>query len=226
MLNQIFREWKLNRNSFLILLLSLPFCFLIGVGLLMLIMFLDEEVMTYFNMGTIMSIFSLVIIIIVCGISYRHEFSLALSMGQTRKDFMTAYAVRNLVYLTVAYVEILLLYHLELAAYSVIFPRIENEIVFSFLTDWRVILPAIVALLILNMFIGSVYSRFGKTGGIVLYILWTGSCLALPRVLHDGSPVAAFVLSVPVAAWISIGVAVLAGMLIFTIYQGRKQMVH
>lgn len=226
MLNQIFREWKLNRDNFLILLLSLPFCSLTGIGLIKLIMFLDEEVTTYFCMGTIMCIIVMVSIIVLYGIGYRQVFSLALSMGQTRKDFMTSYAVRNLVYLAVAYVEILLLHHLELAVYSVIFPTIENEIAFSFLTDWRVILPSIAALLILNMFVGSIYSRFGKTGGLVLYILWLGSCLALPRVLHEGSPVVAFVLSVPVAAWIGIGIAALVAMLAFILYQGRRQMVH
>lgn len=226
MVNQLFRDWKFHKNQFLTLLVAFPLSFLFGGGLLVLIMVLDGETDTYICLGTMLCVFSLFLFTVINGITYHQEFTLALSMGQTRRRFMASYALRKLVWLAAAYVMILLLYQLELAAYRLIFPHSENEMDLVFLWDWRVILPSIVTLLIANMFIGSVYSRFGKTGGLVLYFVWMAGCLGLPRLLHEGSPVVAFILSVPVSAWIATGIAVLAAMLAFTICQGRKQMVR
>lgn len=226
MLNRIFRNWKLNKDEILTLLLALPIACLIGVGMNPLIMMLDEEINTYFCMGTILCLLVVIIFTVVTGYTYHQEFMLALSMGQTRKAFMAICAVRKLVFLAISYVVILLLYRLELAAYSVIFPLLENEFAFDFLTDWRIILPAIPSLLIVSMFIGSIYSRFGKTGGMVMYFAFLAACLGLPRLLHEGSPVLAFVLAIPTSAWIAAAIAVAAAMLIFVLFQGRKQMVR
>lgn len=227
MLKQFSLDWKLNKYAFFGTLLTFPGAFLCGTGLLAMILFLDGEPSGWFPMGTVMAIMIPCIIAIVSGIGYPSAFNLALSMGRTRKEFMLSYALRQLLWLIVGYVLILLLHRLELAVNPILFADFgENEGPMDFLTDWRVILPSIAVLLTLNMFIGSVYSRYGKAGGWVLYALWMVACLGLPRLLHDGSPILAFLMSIPAAGWITIGIAVLAAMLAFILYQGRKQMVR
>lgn len=227
MLKQFKLDWKLNQKSFLLTLLFYPAMFLVGIGMLALILWLDDEPSGWFPMGTIMAIMLTPILSIVGGVFYPQSFNLSLSMGRTRRDFMVSYALRQILWLLCGYILILILNRIEMTVLPALLGGYsEDEMPMDFLTDWRIIVPVIAALVLLHMFIGSLFSRFGKIAGLVLYVVWMAVCLGLPRLLHEGSPFLALIQAIPTAGWIAIGIAALAAMLIFVIYQGRNQTVR
>jgi len=167
--------------------------------------------------------------------SYPQEFMLALSMGRTRKAFMLSYYLRLLLQLVVGWLLILLLHQAELHTYTLVFFRYQNEIFFSFLTDWRVLLPTFLLLPVLSMFMGALYGKYGKKGWFVFYVLWLFCCFVLPRMFHEEPSdgvldQVAFglqraILVVPVTAWIVFGVIALTGMAAAVIKFGMEQKV-
>ena len=238
MLKQFTTDWKLNWNSFFVLLAIQLGVFLLGVVMVCVIMNVDEDPGAWFCMGTLLSSISLVIITLFCyGFGYAQGFNVALSMGCTRTAFMGAYALRTALQLLASYGLLLLLYRLELAVYPLLFAPYGNELSFSFLTDWRWIVPIFLGLVVLALFIGSLYGRYGKKGLWFFYILWIFCCLILPRMV-DVDPestgalnVAALGLlslfrAVPVSVWVAFAAVLAAGMVAAILRFGKTQTVR
>ena len=142
MLQQFKLDWKLYRKSFFSLQLALPGAFLLGFILVIIIMFTDEDPGSWFCMGTLIAGIALCFIsLIAYAFSYYQEFQLALSMGRTRMAFLGAYTLRLLLHFALGYAIILGLYQIELAVYPVLFPQYDNEVAFTFLTNWKVVVP-------------------------------------------------------------------------------------
>lgn len=236
MFQEIKRDFKQNYDSLVLQAVLAPVGFIFGFGLLMIIMVTDETATSWFPLGTTMALGLSIMFPLVFGFGYHQQFMLALSMGQTRKGFMTAYALRQLVGTTLAYLLVLGLYHVETAACTRLFPQLENEISFLFLTRWWV--PALIPVLVLvGMFVGSIYSRFGRNGWFIFYFLWSGGCILAPRVLEvepgaaDGFSLAVlsvgrFLSRVPGGAWAVLAAMLVLGMLVTVLQIGRKQLVH
>lgn len=225
MLKSLIRDLKIHKKSWIFLLCCMLGLFIMGVGMVILILKTDETTTTYFCMGTLMSVFSILGSAVFNGIYFRPEFNLALSMGETRKRFLGLYALRQLLLTVVGYGAVLALMQLELVLYRSIFPTLENEDVFYFLTDWRIILPVMIACVLLPMFIGTLHSRFGKPVMVILYFVWLACCM-LPSQLSHNETLMNTVSSVPVAAWIGLGIAAMIAMAVTVIRLGSKQMVQ
>ena len=237
MLRQFLLDCKLHfKGTFLVQLLAELGGFLFGVIMVNFIMRVDDDPGSWFCMGSVMAIIVFLIFTLIYGaFGYHNEFQLALSMGRTRTAFMGSYALRLLVQLTLGYVLILGLYHLELALYPLLFPAYENEVAFAFLTNWKLVLPAVPGLLVLTMFVGAIYGRWGKKSLWFFWVLWMFCCFVLPR-LFDDEPgggildqaalgVRHVFTAVPLTAWIVVGVVLAIGMVSVTITLGKKQMV-
>ena len=152
MLKQFAMDWKLNRSSFFVLLAIQLGAFLFGAVLVFAIMKLDSDPGAWFCMGTLMAAIALIAVTLLCyGFGYAQEFNVALSMGRTRAAFMGAYALRTVLQLLAGYVLLLGLYRLELAVYPLLFAPYGNEVAFTFLTDWRYLLPIFVGLVIVSL---------------------------------------------------------------------------
>lgn len=234
MLQQFLLDCKLHGKNYLLRLLLVPAGFLTGIGIVALIALLDEAD-EGFAMGTLFALFALVMAAVVNCFSYHHEFMLALSMGRTRREFMVSYVLRQLLWLTAGYLLVLALYAAEMAVQRQVFAGMELEL--TFLTDWRMILAVIPGLTLLGMFIGSIYSRFGKPALIPLYFGYLFLCFVGPHFIdmEDGDNsllaqtargIAGFAQAVPVEVWITLGIAALCAMLVSVIQIGRKQLVH
>lgn len=236
MVQQFKIDLKLHKSSFLISFLVELGGFLFGFLLVNLIMRLDDDPGSWFCMGTLMALaMGVMVLFLMGGLGYSNEFQLALSMGRTRKAFMASYALRLLLQIIMSYILILAVYHLELAIYPLLFPGYEIEVAFSFLTNWKVILPSALAILVLAMFLGAIYGRYGKKGLWLSYLIWMFCCFVLPRTMDDdlGSGVLdqaalgvrTVFTTVPPAAWLVLGGVLAVGMVITTISLGKKQMV-
>lgn len=237
MLQQLALDLRLHKNDMLLSLLTILGGFLFGAILLCIVMRLDSDPVGWFCMGTIMALIMCAALTLFAGaFSYHSEFQLALSMGRTRTAFMGAYVLRLLLRLAVSYALVLLLYQAELALYPIFFPAYENEVQFTFLTNWKLILPCALGLLILTMFIGAVYGRWGKKSMWIFWVIWLFCCFILPR-LFDEEPgdgvldqaamgVRNAFTVVPLNAWIAFGYILAACMVSATVILGRKQMVR
>lgn len=236
MLRQLITDLKLNKQEFLVTFLMELGGFLFGVILVNIIMRVDDDPGSWFCMGTLLAlVMGLVMLFFLGGFGYSGEFQLALSMGRTRGAFMGSYALRLVLRAIAAYAAVLVFYRVELAIYPVLFPAYENEVAFTFLTDWRLILPGIVGLVVLTMFLGAMFGRFGKKGMWVFYVLWLFCCFVLPRMTHEepGSSVldqAAFGMrtlffAVPLTTWAALAAILAVGMTVAVVVLGKKQMV-
>ena len=237
MLTQFKMDCRLHKADFLVYLLGELGGFLLGVLLLILIMRTDKEAGSWFCLGTMMALVATTILVLfIGGFGYSGEFQLAIAMGRTRGAFMGSYALRLLLQIGVSYLLALALYRVELAVYPLFFPAAGNETPFQFLTDARILIPAGLRLLILAMFLGAVYGRYGKKGMWVFYVFWLFGCLVLPRLTQDefGSSILnkaalgirTLYLAVAPGVWVVLGMLTAAAMTATIIALGKKQMVR
>lgn len=237
MLTQFKMDCRLHKADYVICLLVELGGFLLGGLLWYIIMRTDNEADSWFCLGTLMALVAAVILVLfVGGFGYSGEFQLAIAMGRTRGAFMGSYALRLLLQIGFAYLLALALYRVELAVYPLLFPAVVNKTPFLFLTNARILLPAGLGLLILAMFLGAVYGRWGRKGMWVFYVFWLFGCFVLPRLNHDefGSGildkaalgVRTLYQAVSPNVWVVLGILTAAAMTAATIVLGKKQMVR
>ena len=220
MLKRFFKGLKLHAQTPLTLLISTLLLFVVGLGFLCFIMILVEEEDGWIPLGSLLALVSLVIFTVVNYMNYPREFMLALSLGQTRKEFLLSHVIGRLLWTTLAYGVVLLLTWLECGLCRFLFSQTEEVFaLMPILTDGRVILTAIPALVLLEMFCGALYSRFGKPVNVVIYILWMSLAMSVSQWAHRIVPVfqglAAF--------WIPLGIIGMSVMAFVVIYLGRNQ---
>ena len=237
MLQQFCKDLRLHKSSLLISLLILLGGFAFGVILVTIIMLTDEDPGSWFCMGTLLACLALVAVsLFQSAFGYPQEFMLALSMGRTRKHFMVSYYLRLLITLLPGWALILLLHQIELRGYTLYFYRYQNEVFFSFLYDWRVLVPVFLLLPILSMFLGALYGKYGKKGLLGSYFLWLFCCFILPRMFDHEEPGAGVldqvamgllrtIQSVPITVWIGFGAVTVLFMAAATVKFGMEQMV-
>ena len=235
MLKQFLLDMKLHKDDFILPLLIVPVCFVLGFILLNVIMFTVDDPGTWFTMGTFMAFVSLIFFAVLIYSKYYQQFMLALSMGRTRGTFMVSYALRTVLWLAAGYLLVLVLYQLELAVGTVLFAAWPLEGDPTFLMDWKFMGVLLLSATIVSMFVGALYSSFGKKALAPLWFLWVAACLLGPRLIPEegdsntGMMVAGLaraIQTVPDWGWIALGLAVLAGMTGTVITLGKKQMVR
>lgn len=237
MVKQLIGSIQMHMKNMLSSVALFAGCGILGTLLMSIIFWTDKTETSWFCLGTLVALVVMVFSSIWSFLSYHQEFMLALSMGQTRREFMITYALRQILWVITAYVAILLMHQLEQLYYRVAFAEKEQAFALSFLTDWRFVVPVMPALSLLTMFLGSLYSRFGKKFGLVMYFVWMGSCILLPRFInhwkeytgpfHEGiGAFAAWIFAVPPVAWTVAGLLAVLAMAVTIIHFGMKQMVR
>lgn len=237
MLKGILSDLKLHRDEFFMPLLIVSFCWLMGFGLCWAIMYTVSDPGSWVTFGTFTAFLALIIFVVLFFYKYHQEFMLALSMGRTRGEFMLSYAVRMLLWLLLGYGLLLILYRVELTLGKKLFSQWPLEIDPTFLLDLRFVAVVIPCGVLLSMFVGTLYSHFGKKALVPLWFLWVGTCLIGPNMLPDeetdptqlqtiGLQLAAFVSKVPTALWIALAITLVAAMITTIVTLGKKQMVH
>lgn len=222
MLKYLISDIKLHKKEIWLLPTIIFACFLIGFLLLCTVTFTVDDVETWFPMGTLIALIGLALFSVMCFYRYYQEFMLSLSMGRTRTEFMVSYALRMLLLQVFGYGMVLIIYRLELAVGSRLFAAWPLEVEFSFLAQWWFValLPVIV---VFTMFLGALYSYFGKKVLAPMWFIWMAGCMLVPRLFHEEN---LWILRLmPSAAWIILGIVLVIGMAVTVVILGTKQMV-
>lgn len=231
MLKQLKMDIKLHKSLLIVPLVLMVVTVMMGFGLCALIMFTTEDPGSWFPMGTVTGLFCLLTEGIIFGFTMAQEFSLALSMGRTRKEFLAAYAMRTLLWQGLSYGLLLALSQLEIGLGNILYKNWPmEELDAGFLFDLRLIAGVLAGGNLLTLFLGSLYSYFGKKVLIPLWFLWLAGCFMMPNVASAepgdrGYAVKLALLAVPGAAWAVLGLAVAAAMAATVVCLGKKQMV-
>lgn len=227
-MKRFFAGLKLHAQTPLILLLCILIFYTMGFGLLCLIMLTDETAVTWFPMGSLLALVGVLIFAVISYLSYHQDFMLALSLGRTRKKFMLSYALEQLLWLTLAYALVLALSWLERRLCLRLFPEDGEEFsMLSVLTKPWLMCTFIPVLVLIQMFCGALYGRFGKPFNVVMYIFWMSVALGGSRLFsYMGEQGFAWFLKVPAAFWIALALAGTAAMVLTTVRLGMKQRVQ
>lgn len=225
-------------GSFVGTLLLIAAGFLFGELMLFLIMLLDDNPGPWFCMGTVIALIMLLVTtVLFYGIGYTGAFSLALSMGCTRRRFVLDYSGKVLAHLVLGYLMVLGLYRLELVIGGAAFPDYPLETELGFLTDWRIVLAGIAGMLLSALFVGAMFGRFGRKAGLIVYLVWMFCCFVVPKIfsaepadegLFDQAALVtrSALLRMPAAGWYTLGAIAVVSMLATVILMARKQMVR
>ncbi len=225
-------------GSFVGLLLLVAAGFLFGEIMLFLIMLTSDDPGAWFCLGTAIALIMLLVTtVLFYGFSYTGEFSLALSMGCTRRRFVLRYAGKVLAHLTLGYLLVLGLYRLELVIGRAAFAAYPLEAEFGFLTDWPIVLAAVAGMLLLALFTGSMFGRFGRKAGLIVYIVWMFFCFVVPKIfttepggegVFDQAALLtqSALLRMPPAGWYTLGAIAAISMAVTVVVMAQKQMVR
>lgn len=217
--------WKVNKTELFMLPAFVLGIFLTGFAMAVLLIALGEEV-TSFPMGTLFGSIGLVVAALIYISYFRREFMLALTMGATRTEFLISFSMRQLLLMAFSYLMLLLLCFVESATYPLIFPGIISEFdIMPYLLNPILVICVAVVALVLTLFLGMLFCRYGKKVLVVIYIVYMLLCFGLSRLLH-AQWLIALVVAIPLVGWIGIAVAAVAAMLASTVIMAKKQMVN
>lgn len=225
MTKTFWKRWCTN-PALLFMPIMILILFAIGFGIGCLMVATGEE-STWFAMGVLMAGVTPIMCSIFYALIYPQEFSLALSFGSTRKEFLMGYFLRQTLLLVLCFAGIFLLGKLEAALYPAVFPGITQEPGFTpmeIIMDFRILLPLFLFCLILPPFLGSLVARFGRLVLWILYVVFLACTYSLPRIL-EAPALIEFLLSIPLYSWYILGAAAAAAMFIFTLLLAKKQAV-
>jgi len=94
----------------------------------------------WFGFATVIMLICAGVVGLLSGLAYREEFWVAVSMGSTRRDFLFSFALRQLLWMTLGYLAILLVYWVERMAWAAVFSQASLTMEFAFLTQWWFVL--------------------------------------------------------------------------------------
>ncbi len=238
-MNAIKQELKVNgKDLFIMLLIQLCF-FLFGMILVSVILFFDKNEATYFSMGLLFSLITVLFSsMIYDGLVYQTRYQLAISMGRSRRGLLLSYfatvPLRSLILIGSAWV----LGKVELLLYRILYPTLTNEVDFYVIFDWRIILPAVIVVTVLGLFIAAIYGRFGQKGWMVFYFGMLACCFLFARVSklvgsleHTGfgrflDGAKRILGSIGISGWIVLGVIALLMLLGIALKQMLRQPVQ
>lgn len=214
-------EWNADRGS----LTGIPILSAAGGALGMLfvlvVMTIVPDADEWFCMGTLFSLAATFgMSVIIYGMGFSKRFTLAVSMGQTRRSVISHYFLRQTILLILGYGLVLLIHQGEMALYSALYPGVSQKGNFNFLYHPLVALGLIGGNLLVVLFYGILYHKYGQKFYAISYFVMLGVILLIGKL--DKIPwLRKTVAEVPTAAWYIMAAAVVAGMI-----WGIARMVH
>lgn len=160
---------QLHKKWFTTIIMILWPCFVGGL----IIDLLYTAASAFFPVGMLLGAVILTYACMFFGWSYARDFSLALTFGKTRKDFMISYALELLIWALLSFVLLIVMSLLEYGVCLLIFKDMERSLFFMLL--WPLLLPLIPIAITVNMFFGSLYAKWGTSALLLILLLKMGA---------------------------------------------------
>jgi len=235
MLNMIKKQFKLRKEE--IVLAGIVECvtFVLGMVIMALIVKYDNTTNKVFELGSIIAfstpLFTTFIMIMA---TFGMGFNNAISMGRTRKSFVTAYTIVTLC-ITCAIVIVAFLFSVvEKLLYTFIYPNYVFEYTAVNHVTPMIIVAVVLIEVIMPMFVGTLLAKYGMKAFWIMWAFWMFGFTILPRMiktiyLKDNSVLgdierhlASVLGGISIASWYAIGGIILLLMLITIINLIRK----
>lgn len=204
--------------------------FVLGVIMVLGINALFNDEMTYACIGAMMAAIATIVGVLARGNStVNSRFSIAVSMGQTRRSFLLWDTVLTVLNIGLGLLASWCLYQLENILYRALYPGFENDMPLDGLFRWQVLLPIAVGLCVFSLVMGAVQQRFGVKGFGVLWIIFCLSFMLLPQAIaraadggtslfaRIGAGLLWLIRLLSPAMWACVGAAVLLALLIASV---------
>jgi len=226
---------KANRTAPLFTLAWQGAFFLVGLTMVLIInTFLNEDP-DYACMGTMFVLCGTAVGVFARGnLSGCTRFSLAVSMGQTRRSYLFFDSLITLLTGLLGVAAAWCAYQVENRLYAAIYPGFVNDLPLEEIFRLRYILPAAAVLVLLELLFTALTLRFGPRVFRVIWLTFCFSFMIIPRTIHaytDGSTslfarvggVLVWVAeALPVRVWIGVGCAGVLVLLVLAVGVFRK----
>ncbi len=213
---------KVNRKAPLYMVLWQLGFFAFGIAMVLIINRFVNDDKDFACMGALFALIATAIGGLARGnTTLSTRFSLAVSMGQTRRFFLLWDTVISLLVCLLGMVTAWGFYRLEVLLYGALYPGYENGMPLDVVYQWKILLPAAVALSVFSLVFGALQLRFGMKGFGIVWLVFCASSMVLPRAINTaleggtsllarlGGGVLWLVNALPPAAWAGLGGAVL-----------------
>ena len=231
----LMKHIRANRTAPLFMLLWQLGFFVMGVALVLIINAVANEEPDYICMGTLLALIATAMGVIARSNLNGHvRFRLAVTMGETRRSYLLCTPIItagiSLIGVFVAWV----LYLVEKALYTAIYPDFVNDMPMEMVFSWIVILCIVAGFVLLDMVLSALTQRFGQKGFLVIWIAYCALVLVFPRMIDAyqsgstsvlarmGGAIITAITTIPVKGWIAIGVVIVLALLVFVIDTFRK----
>lgn len=222
---------KTNRRMPLFMLCWQAGFFLFGMIMVLVINALFNDEPDYACLGTLLSLLAVFIGgFLRIGGSLTMDYRLAVSMGFTRRSYLASCPIVTALLTIQGFLTSWLLYFLEKALYSAIYPNFVNEVPLEVAFQWWVLPLAIAVLIPLGLFVTALNIRLGSKAFLYVWIIFCLCFAVLPNTVNSaldggtsllarlGRGILSFVSAVPVTGWIAIGIVLAVAALVFSVW--------
>ncbi len=152
-----------------------------------------EAGITVFPLGTVMAVFSLLIMIYFTGAtSMCQRFGLLVSIGATRKEFFADRLFNNVIATTIYAVVLVIMARIETSFLCSKWAGYSFEFDLWQMITWKSILLSCVVTICIPMLIGSLILHFGKAGFWVMWVVYMIGCIGMSKGKEIAKPFIGF----------------------------------
>ena len=152
--------------------------YLVGLIIVFIVMNATKE-NSYATVGTMLAVIVFAFMhLFGISFSFMGDFNMAISLGATRKSFVSGYVLFNLLEIAVLEVEIVVFGVVEKLLLENAFPQAVMEIDLTNFFTWNYLSGVLVVFTAVEMFFGAVILRYGVKAFWVLWAIWMIVCLA------------------------------------------------
>lgn len=221
------KHFQVSRSAALMMLAFQLGFFLFGIALVAVVNAFFNEDRDYAPIGSLMAAIGIFAGALPRGGGAASRFRLAISMGQTRRDFLLVDPLLTVLTSLFGVGAAWCLLQVEIWLYSLLYPGYENGLDLAAAFRWRYILPLVLGMALLDLFLGAVQIRFGLKGFAALWIPLCFAPLVITQAVDaaqsgGGSLLAGLgrgiiaLLALGAAVWTAIGAAAVLALLVFS----------
>ncbi len=182
-MGMITKVMKLRLPELVGILIIQCIAFLVGTVILHVVMHFDPS--ESFEIATLLAAMIVVFVGVAMGmVYYERNFNLAISMGVTRKDYITGYILSTIMIEGIAVIVLYIMHWIEKFEIRLFYSASAQEVGIEKVLDGKYVLPIIILFIGITVLFGALAMRFGKKIYVIIYFLWIMMCI-LPGRLSD-----------------------------------------